>query len=333
MENLDGALLNTVQTSYPIQSDPYATLADLVGTNTDEAFERMENMRQNGIIRRLGGVFDSRRLGYFSTLCAAKVPEDKISALTEALARHPGVTHNYLRNHEYNMWFTLISPSEAEVENHLELLRSKFGIRDIYSLPALRFFKIKVEFNFNSGEEQSKPASKPAQKKMVSGSPINLSEQDKALVRVLQGDLPHSRSPFAEIGQELGWSETEVLKRTQQMLDEGAIRRFGAVLRHQKAGFTANAMGVWLVPEAQVEGVGKLMAEFSQVSHCYQRPSLPDWPYNVFTMIHGKSTEDCERTMEDISAQTGIKNYSMLFSIKELKKCSMNYFMEDTWTL
>lgn len=333
MDTVDASLLNVIQTAFPIAAQPYLVLGNLVGIDEEEAFARIERLRREGIIRRLGGIFNSRALGYYSTLCAAKVPEDKVGLLTEVLAGHPGVTHNYLRNHAYNMWFTLISPSQEEGENTLDLIRRKLAIPHIYSLPALRLFKIKVEFNFGGETDERLEANGNSEQTGLETGPLKLTERDKALVRRLQEDLPHTKTPFADIGAPIGMSTADVLAKTKTMIEHGAIRRFGTVLRHQKAGFTANAMGVWQVPADRVEETGKLMAEFTQVSHCYERPALPDWPYNLFTMIHGRSTDECRQVMSRIADKTGIRDYSMLFSIKELKKCSMRYFEESNWTL
>lgn len=340
MDAVERELLNTIQTNFPIVPHPFQNLGERAGVSEEEAWERITKLRKDGIIRRLGGVFDSHRLGYHSTLCAAKVPEEKIPELAELLLKIPGVTHNYLRDHSYNMWFTLIAPSKEKVEQILNKVRRVLGSDQVYSLPAVRLFKISVDFNFKSKTEKSNiEISKPELKNTAlqkapgawrRGDPtVVLSEPEKALVRVLQVDLPYSLTPFAEIAQKLQWTETEVLELTRSLLERGLIRRFGAVLRHQKAGFTANAMGVWPVPEDQAYEIGKKMAAFHEVSHCYQRPTLPDWPYTLFTMIHGQSVEDCQHVMERISEETGIKEYRMLFSKAELKKSSMQYFLEE----
>ncbi len=335
LDALDRALLNAVQSQFPVVTRPYLELARITGSGEEEAYEHMQNLRREGVIRRLGAVFDSHRLGYCSTLCAAKVPPDKVSLLADMLAGIAGVTHNYLREHIYNMWFTLIAPSQAAVEDTLVQLRRQSGIADIYSLPATRLFKIKVDFDFNDETDDPECATdvgKTVARPGVGGSgrkaAYALTGQDIALVRILQGDLPHDLTPFATIAANLGWAETEVLARTGQLQAAGVIRRFGAVLRHQKAGFTANAMGVWQVPLERVEEVGAQMSAFREVSHCYQRPTLADWPYNLFTMVHGRSPADCRHTMQAISKATGIDDYDMLFSVAELKKSSMQYFPE-----
>lgn len=350
MDDLDRQLLNHVQTTFPVEARPYLTLAQLTNSSEQEAWQRIQELRHEGIIRRLGGVFDSHRLGYKSTLCAAKVPAEKIRPLADFLQKIPGVTHNYLRNHDYNMWFTLIAPSQLEAKKILDRIRTVLGSEEVYSLPALRLFKISVDFDFNAEREEEEAASLQAEDLVqeqgagVTHEPIYspgawtdgkkpepypVDEADKALIRALQGNLPESLTPFADLARELGWEEDAVLERTRKLLKAGLIRRFGAVLRHQRAGFTANAMGVWRVPEEKTEEIGKIMATFREVSHCYQRPMLADWPYNLFTMIHGRSVEGCQEVMEKISEATGIKDYSMLFSQKELKKSSMQYFTED----
>lgn len=336
MDDLDRSILNTVQTSFPIESRPYQVLAELNGTTEQEAWQRVQALRQEGIIRRLGGVFDSHRLGYKSTLCAAKVPEDKIQPLVDLLLSIPGVTHNYLRSHEYNMWFTLIAPSQIVEEETLNQIKELLGTSQVYSLPATALYKISVDFDFNFERPGSDTQQDQEQGRFSPGAwskgkkpePYPLDDQDKALIRVLQGDLSGTLTPFADIARELSWGEGAVLACTLGLLKVGIIRRFGSVLRHQRAGFTANAMGVWKVPDERAEEIGKVMASFREVSHCYQRPTLPDWPYNLFTMIHGRSVEECHEVMERISQITGIQAHDMLFSQRELKKSSMQYFTE-----
>ena len=341
MDATDRALLNAIQDHFPIEVHPYKVLAEEVGTTEEDAFERIQRLRQEGIIRRLGGVFDSRRLGYYSTLCTAKVPADKISILTELLEKIPGVTHNYIRNHEYNSWFTLIARSEAVAERILHEIREASGLTDIYSLPATRLFKINVNFDFdlsdedideediNNGELNSDDQADLRGAQGENVTPYNLSDEEISLIQVLQGNLPDSPIPFTVLAETLQWRVESVISCASRLLKENVIRRFGAVLRHQKAGFVANAMGVWQVSPEKAAEVGKIMARFKEVSHCYQRPTLSDWPYNLFTMVHGRTEEDCGDVMKRISLATGVSTYAMIFSTAELKKSSMLYFLEE----
>jgi len=336
MDSTDRALLNAIQNNFPIAIHPYQSLGLAVGTTEEEAFQRIQRLRQEGIIRRLGGVLDSRRLGYYSTLCAAKVPEEKIPILAQLLEGIPGVTHNYIRNHEYNVWFTLIARSQAVAESILQTIREVSGVTDVFSLPATRLFKINVNFDFDLSDEDTSEEEietfgnsdlRGMQRETI--SPYDLTNEDIALIQVLQGNLPDSPTPFTVLAETLQWQVEDVISCASRLLEAEVIRRFGAVLRHQKAGFVANAMGVWQVKPEQASEVGEIMARFKEVSHCYQRPTLPDWPYNLFTMVHGRTPEDCGDVMKRISQATGVNAYSMLFSTAELKKSSMRYFLED----
>ncbi|TGE37577.1 Lrp/AsnC family transcriptional regulator [Desulfosporosinus fructosivorans] len=340
MDSIDRALLNAIQNHFPIAVHPYQILGLAVGTTEEDAFNRIQHLRQEGIIRRLGGVFDSRRLGYYSTLCAAKVTDEKIPILAKLLEGIPGVTHNYIRNHAYNCWFTLIARSQAVAERILDYVRETSGVSEVFSLPATQLFKINVNFDLSddaSSDEDTSPEEgidtfgdadlRGAHK--GNSSAYDLTDEDIALIQVLQGNLPDSQTPFTVLAESLQWQVDDVISIASRLLEAKVIRRFGAVLRHQKAGFVANSMGVWQVAPERAAEVGETMARFKEVSHCYQRPTLPDWPYNLFTMVHGRTAEDCKDVMKRISLATGVTTYSMLFSTAELKKSSMQYFLEE----
>ncbi len=154
----------------------------------------------------------------------------------------------------------------------------------------------------------------------------SLTPEDKKIIRLIQGDLAVTPMPFAPLALKLGMDEKEFLKKVRLLIRRGMIRRFGAILRHQIAGYRGNAMAVWRVPEERVPQVSQTMASFQAVSHCYLRSSHPDWPFNLYTMIHGRTARDCRRTAKRISQKTGIENYRLLFSTREHKKSSMSYF-------
>ncbi|MBW2429495.1 MAG: Lrp/AsnC family transcriptional regulator [Deltaproteobacteria bacterium] len=156
-----------------------------------------------------------------------------------------------------------------------------------------------------------------------------LTELEKETIASIQGDMAITERPYLEIAKKLGVSEETLLEALQGLCDRGIIRRFGATLRHQKTGFTANAMVAWQVDEERVEEVGNLMASFKQVSHCYRRNPTNGWPFNLYTMIHANDEESCRHTARNMSQQAGVENYSLLFSRKELKKTSMVYFQSD----
>lgn len=153
-----------------------------------------------------------------------------------------------------------------------------------------------------------------------------LTSLDKRVIARLQEDLPLTRTPYADLAKELGMTEDELLSRLQWFKETVMLRRVGAVLSHRRAGYTGNVLCAWRVPADQVEEAGRLMASFPQASHVYQRPVYPDWPYNIYTMIHGRSRQECEAVVEEIAQKTGIKEYALLYSVKEFKKSSMKYF-------
>lgn len=153
-----------------------------------------------------------------------------------------------------------------------------------------------------------------------------LSELEKQVIASVQGDMPVVPQPYLQIADQLGISEEQLLTVLRDLVDRGVIRRFGATLRHQKSGFQANVMVAWKVDEARIDAVGKIMAGFKEVSHCYRRNPTETWPYNLYTMVHGKDASDCRRTAQAMAAKSGVDNYEMLFSRKELKKTSMKYF-------
>ena len=152
---------------------------------------------------------------------------------------------------------------------------------------------------------------------------------DINIIRKMQEDLPLVPKPYKVIAQELGIEENELLEKIKEFCDKGIIRRFGATLNHRNIGFKANAMVVWIVPEERIKEVSKIMILFSQVSHCYQRPTFLNWPYNIFTMVHGETKEDCEKIVKEIINSVNINDYSILYSTAELKKSSMRYFIES----
>ena len=158
---------------------------------------------------------------------------------------------------------------------------------------------------------------------------MKISKLEKELIKIIQEDIPHSSTPFKEIAEKLNISEDEVITILNNLKNRGVIRRFGAVLRHQKAGLKENGMIVWNIPDDKVEEIGKKFASFKEVTHCYERPRFQGWDYNVYTMVHGKTKEEIENFAKQLSEISAIDDYRILYSIKEFKKSSMKYFLEE----
>lgn len=328
----DATLLGVLQEAVPFTEYPFAELGKRCDLTEEETLERVKALKESKVIRQISAIFDTRSLGYASSLVAAKVAPERLDAAVAVINSHPGVSHNYLRNHEFNLWYTIAVPptSRLGLDGTVDLLHRLSGAESTRLLPTLRLFKIGVRFDVEGDsrpEDQSAPAYTEANRQET--RPLTAKEIE--FVRIMQRDLVLVPSPFVAVAAELGLSFAEAAAMHQRFLVTGRMRRFAAVLHHRKAGFGANAMGVWAGPADDSEALrrmGETMAGFRAVSHCYQRPSYPEWPYNLFTMVHGKSEEECEQAMAAIEQATGITDHYSLYSTKEFKKVRVRYFTD-----
>lgn len=330
LDRLDQQLLNEIQASFPLVRRPFDELATRLDTTPEDVMARLRRLKDERFIRQISAIFDTRTLGYKSSLVAMKVAPDRLDAVAQIINEHPGVSHNYRRNHEYNLWFTIAVPPDRDVAATVDRLHDLVGAEVTRLLPTLTLFKIGVELDM-TGEQSLTRTRSPQyyEGKRIEGLKHTLTDQDVAVIRELQVDLPIEPEPFTPMAERAGLSLDEFFAHAQTMIEKGQLRRFAAILFHRRAGYRANAMGVWAVPEDQVAGIGPQMASFAAVSHCYQRPIYEDWPYNVFTMIHGRSMEDCETIIDAIADATGIRDYAVLYSTKEYKKTRVAYFSPD----
>ena len=329
LDELDKRLLNLMQGRFPLDPRPYARVAELAGVTEEEALERVGRLVEERIIRQVTPIFDTRVLGYQSMLVAAKVDPTNPHRAARIINSHPGVSHNYLRNHEFNLWFTIaVEPgSRMGLERTLEVLGSETGAESVRQLPTLKLFKIRMDLEMEG--DTSALAAAGVAEDPVEPDPIELSDLDVAVIRALQGDMPIVRDPYAPAAAELGLTVNELLEHLDSMRERKALRRVAAILFHRRAGFSANGMGVWRVPEERIMELGPRMAAFRGISHCYQRPTYPDWPYSVFTMAHGRSKEECDAVLDSIAAETGISERRTLYSSTEFKKIRLLYFTDD----
>ena len=333
---LDIKLLGLLQAEVPVVERPFATLADRIGAGEKEVLDHVQNLKTAKVIRQISAIFDTRSLGYASSLVAAQIDPSRVDEAAAIINLHPGVSHNYLRNHPFNLWYTIaISPlSQLGLDKTVELLHRQSQARSTRLLPTLKLFKIGVKFDVG-GDSRPDDLDAPTYTEKSRTTDTALEPMQVEFVRIMQRDLPIMPRPFVEYAKELGMTLPALQAMHRQFLDSGKMRRFAAVLHHRSAGFSANAMGVWAVPggDEEIDRVGALMAGFRAVSHCYRRPSYPDWPYNIFTMVHGKSQEACEQTLAAIAEKTGVSDHGALYSTKEYKKIRVRYFTaeEEAW--
>jgi DNA-binding Lrp family transcriptional regulator len=325
----DKKLLNLMQGSFALTERPFAHVAQLAGLEEADVLERVSRLLKGRIIREITPIFDTRALGYSSMLVAAKVDAENPHRAASFINTHPGVTHNYLRNHDFNLWFTIaVEPgSKLGLQGTLDVMADKTGAESIRQLPTLTLFKIRMDLEMEQGTAALAAAGEAVPPRVL--DPIELSDSDIATIQATQGPMPVVSEPYLPAAERLGVAPAEVLARLGSLQERGGLRRVAAILFHRRAGFSANGMGVWEVPEDRIFEVGKRMAAFRGISHCYQRPTYADWPYSVFTMAHGRSKEECDAVLDAIAADTGIEGRATLYSSTEFKKVRMLYFTDD----
>jgi len=333
MDLIDRKLLNLIQSRFPLVDQPFHSLGRELEINEAEVLSRLEELKRQNVVRQISAIFDTRRLGYKTTLVAMAYAPDKLHQGALVINRHPGVSHNYAREGSYyNLWFTLAVAPDEDLASTVTRMAQETQAQSCRLMPTLRFFKIGV--NFDMVKQKSDAYNfRPDDEGEGIGEDWNkavpVSEADKAAIRELQEDLPLIPRPFDGMAQRLGISAAQLFELAQQFQERKIMRRFSAVLHHRRSGFRANAMIVWKVPADRSQEVGLKMAQHPAVTHCYERPTFPDWPYTHFTMVHATSPEGCEEVAQQIGEATGISDRLLLYSTREYKKTRVRYFVQD----
>ena len=325
LDETDRRLVNLVQAEFPLAAEPFAALGLEVGIDAARVIQRIDNLKAKGVLRYIGPLFDARSLGYQTTLVAMRVQEHRMEEASQVIGRHPGISHAYQREHRLNLWFTLALPSGIDMGSEVRRLGDVLGAQAVVELPALKLFKLRAYFDATGGDM---PA--PLNEAVVHVSadkPAELSPVDRAVINELQQDLPLVARPFDAMSAHLGLGTDQFLVDCQAMLRRGIMRRYSAVVRHTSLGLTANALVCWSVPLVMVDSAGRRLAALGEVSHCYERRADPQWPYNLYAMMHGRTREACLDIVAQISHQCGLSEYVVLFSSKELKKARARYLV------
>ena len=323
MTELEQKLLDTIQDSFPLEERPYRVLADLfnaqVGSVSEQqVFDAVEGLRKSGVIRRIGGVYDSKVLGFISRLCAGKVPTVATGAANDcalekfaaAVNEIPAITHNYVRSHEYNVWFTVIAQSEEEIQKIVDDVCARTDLHDVHVLSVTKKFKIDTVMTRGPRDTSLRAKRNDA---MLSLTGV-LSDSDRTRIRVACTDIPHTLTPFKDWGIAVDELRGDVA--------QGRMRRFGAILRHQDAGFAYNAMICFNAPSE----AGDVLASKPYISHCYERPAFEGFPYNLYAMMHAQSAEELDRNIKEAAESIGNPDFVVLHSVRELKKTSFRFF-------
>ena len=332
--------MNILQSDFPLVREPFNVIGERCGVSEAETIDRIRVLKRKNVVRQIGAIFDTRRLGYSSTLVAMRFSDEDLDRGAQILNAHPGISHNYARNGEFNLWFTLALPPGKDLHAEVEKLIRLSGAETARILPTIRFFKIGVNFDmvnrvsnatsyFVPDAQYANGSRKGTPSSSVPTAAKDLTDFDIEFVRELQEDLPLESRPFDGMADRLGLTVAELFAKADEMVERRLMRRYAAVLHHRRAGFSANAMAVWNVPEDRSVAVGQSMAQHPAVTHCYERPRYDDWRFSHFTMIHAVTRQECEDIAANIAAETELSDYQLLYSHREYKKTRVRYFVDD----
>ena len=336
----EAAALVALQRGIPLTERPFAELGEGCGLSEEDVLALVRRLFAAGEARRFGAVFDARRLGYRSALCAMRLPRAELAGVAAKVTALRGVTHAYERGWPAelspdlpggpagrvwpNLWFTLAEPS-ATFERTLEALRAECQPHVICDLPATRRFKIDVVFDMRTRDRDERV--EPRSPAVSDQTAVYMTDEvEKSLVKRLEGDLPVCGRFFAPLAEELGMAEAELLARLRAWQALGVMRRIGLLLRHREIGYKANGMCCWDVPEADILATGRNVASFPEVTHCYERPKMAQFPFRLYAMIHQPTWAGTQSLFERISREAGLADGQLLLSLTEFKKTSMQFF-------
>ena len=341
-KDIVNSLLELIQREIPLCERPFEKIGSKIGLRENDVIHIIRELKGKKIIREICGIFDSRRLGYASTLVAIAVEKSKIKKATALINSHPGVSHNYLRDNYFNLWFTLIAESEKTLHKTILKLVKLIGVEKYMVLPTLKEFKINVIFDlFNNNSLVVKESDSETTCNdtvsfknahyLYSGAnnhiqKLKLSDLDKHIIVALQKSLPILKNPFDKIASQVGVSTSKLFDKIKFYKDNKLMRRYCAILYHKRIGMKANAMTVWQIDDKDIDYIGEKLASYKNITHCYQRPRFLNWNYSIYTMIHSKNEEDAKKLINELANNLGINKYLILFSTKELKKKRVKLF-------
>ena len=321
----ESLVLNRIQKGVPAVSRPFLEIGKDTGLTEDEVIDTLISLKENGVIRNISGIFDGEKLGFYLSLVAFEIHESKIEEAAAIINSHPGISHNYLRDHKYNIWFTLAEEDKESFDKTVSVLASKSSASDFLVLRNEKLLKIGVYLDIgNSNNFDGATTHKKTD--------LHLDISDdaaKEAVLLLQNDLPMEKNPFKKILEsgKILRDEEQLLSYFSEFIATGIMRRYAAVLRHRKAGYRANAMTAWKPDDSCNIDFFK---ESKHISHLYFRTIHPGrWEHPLFAMIHAKSDEELKSIIEELSDRSRIKDFLALSSIKEFKKKRVRYFSEE----
>jgi DNA-binding Lrp family transcriptional regulator len=312
-------LLNDWQHDFPLLPRPFDVLGRELGCSAHEVLHHYRTLQADGSLSRIGGVF-AAGAGGAAMLCAYAAPPGDLEHVAGIVSAHPGVNHNYEREHRFNLWFVITGPDRAAIHAAVDALDRTTGLCAL-RLPMVRPYRIDLGFDlFNAGRRRTAPAHAPAI--------AAVAEEDRPLAALAGEGLPLVEAPYAAWAAQLGRGANDVLDTLKGWLDHGTLRRFGVVVRHHELGFDQNAMCVFDVADDAVDAAGALLAQQAGVTLCYRRVRGPGWPYNLFAMFHGRERAQVLVQLEAAVAAAGLQAapHDVLFSCRRFTQRGGRYF-------
>lgn len=334
-DDLDLHLLNTWQRSFPIVASPFSEIAAGAGQDVGAVLSRLRRLQQGGSLSRIGGHF-AASAGGAAVLAAMAVPAWRLASVAAVVSAHPGVNHNYERENTFNLWFVLTGHSAEAVECALQQLEAATDCRAL-RLPMVRPYRIDLGFDLVGGEPGVQSSAGPpalavesARRARREMAPPAVGEDERPLAALVEQGLPLCERPYDLWAEHLQTSSKAVMATLTQWLGAGTLRRFGMVVRHHELGFAANAMAVFDVPDAEVDARGRALAQQAGVTLAYRRQRAPQWPYNLYCMVHGRDRPTVRAQLERLTAVCGLayRPRDILFSRQRFKQTGARRFQD-----
>lgn len=312
-------LVNEFQRGFPLSPRPFREVAAQLEWDETAVLEALSELTAAGVVSRVGPVIRPNTIGV-SALAAMAVPPHRLAGVAGLVSRRSEVNHNYEREHRFNLWFVLAANDDRALGEAVREIEADSGLA-VMVLPMLDDYYIDLGFDLDGGGKPRTPGGRGA-------AGVQIDDTDRRLLQAVQDGLPLVARPYAEVASGAGLGEAEVRTRLETLVAAGVIKRLGVIVRHHECGYRHNAMVVWDVPDDAVAAAGRRLAGMDAVRLCYRRPRcLPDWPYNLFCMIHGRDRDAVRREVERVTTAAGLaaRPREILFSVRRFKQRGARY--------
>ncbi|ACV47699.1 MULTISPECIES: siroheme decarboxylase subunit beta [Halomicrobium] len=328
IDDVDATLIDGYQSGFPVEERPFETVGTRLGIDADDALERVQRLLDDGVFRRFGPVLNPPVIGS-SALAAISVPDERFDECAEIVNGYEQVNHNYARDHEWNMWFVVTASTRERRDEILAEIESRTGC-SVLALPMLTDYYIDLEFpvvNTDRFARESLQSTDVSATRISESAAADLTPLARRLLLAIQDGMPLSATPYRDLAASVDAPVPDVLATIERLREDGCIKRIGCVVNHVATGFDSNCMVVWDVPDDELDERGRTVGELPYVTLCYHRPRRPeqDWPYNLFTMIHGRESDAVDAKIDELANEYLPDDHERLYSTATLKQTGARY--------